>query len=53
MTPSVDIFEILKIEYGITTEEELDEAIRNQAKIDIAIFCNAERKEMEDDKRRT
>lgn len=33
------ILEILKKEYGITTEEELDEAIRKQKPVDITPFC--------------
>ena len=31
--------EILRTEYGIETYEQLEEAIRNQPKIDIGLFC--------------
>ena len=33
------ILKILKEEYGITSEKELDEAIKRQGFIDIAPFC--------------
>lgn len=39
MERTVVILEILKEEYGITTEKELNEAIKRQRLIDITPFC--------------
>ncbi len=33
------LWEVLRTEFGIDTEAELDEAIRRQGKLDISIFC--------------
>ena len=34
-----EMFEILKNEYGITTKEQLDAALKKQKRLDISIFC--------------
>ncbi len=38
------IFEILREKYGITTESQLNEAIRKQGFINLAPFCEIKKK---------
>lgn len=40
MNDGKKLAEILLKEYGISTEEELNKAIRNLKPLDISVFCN-------------
>lgn len=43
MAQTDEIIRILKEEFGISSERELDEAIRKQGFINLAPFCGPER----------
>jgi len=44
MKNTINVAEILKSEYGITTMKQLDTAIKNLGFIDISLFCSTERR---------